>query len=272
MKTILTLVLSLIMISSYSQYSAYYNVYKKVDVNQKVNISGNINTIDYGSLALANAQREKNRFENEKYLDEKERRISLEIASNPMKAYDYGEDYSYFAKNADKLNFKKFRLNFKILNSNLFTDVGALKVENVSIDGIKTQIQMYLPMYLKVALNIEDSLKFNRINIQQINEISSSEYGKIKAFVHKKDIERSTVFGVGGFLGTIIYEDDYQLAISDNYQSFSKDGIRYVVKVKYFGNKKDTNFEKLEGRRYYLRNVIEKYISSASITDYKIKD
>ena len=51
---------------------------------------------------------------------------------------------------------------------------------------------------------------------------------------------------------------------------YSQDSLQTLRNIN--KNKKDTNFEKLEGRRYYLRNVIEKYISSASITDYKIKD
>ena len=270
MKLISTLVFTLLIISSYSQYSTYYNVYKKVDINQKVNISGNINTIDFGALSLANAQREKNRFENEKYLDEKERRISLEIASDPMKAYEYGEENSYTSNKME--GFKKITLNQRMLNKSLFANLNNGTFENISYDGIRTQILCYTPSIHKEYINLEDTLRYEKYKIGEINEIFLKEYGMTKVFMHKKDLNRATVFSIGGFIGTLIWEDEYENRITDNYQSISKDGIRNMVRVRYIGNKNEIDFEKLEGRRFYLRRVIEKMISSASITDYKIKD
>ena len=84
---------------------------------------------------------------------------------------------------------------------------------------------------------------------------------------------RATVFGFRGFKSTIIWEDNYQYTITDNYNSFDKsigNGIFYSVKVRTYGNKNEVTFEKLEGRRYYLKRLIEKIISTASVTDVKL--
>lgn len=99
-KTILTILATAnFIITAQAQYSTYYNadinqnVNANVNINKNVNVSGTvyehktISTIDYGALQLANAQREKNRLENIKYADEQQRQISLEVASNPLKAY-----------------------------------------------------------------------------------------------------------------------------------------------------------------------------------------
>ena len=98
MKTLLLTLLSLPMIG-FGQYSNYYNIDHNINanINKNVNISGNvrttktIKTIDYGQLALANAEKEKNRLASIKYADERQRLIALEIAGNPVKAYDYGQ-------------------------------------------------------------------------------------------------------------------------------------------------------------------------------------
>src|SRR5690606_13409338 len=89
-------------------------------------------------------------------------------------------------------------------------------------------------------------------------------------YVHKKDVNRAKVWGVKGYVGTLIYEDDYEYTIGDNYMSFDEDkkkGIYYYVKVRYFGDKDEITFEDLEGRRYYLKGLIEKIISTAKIID-----
>jgi hypothetical protein len=267
MKIIFSVLFCFLSLFSFSQYSYYYNAYKSVDVNQKV--SGNINTIDYGSLSLANAQRERTRLENLKYNDNREREICLEIASNPLKAFDYGEFGSSHFK--DKNGFKKFTFSYKILHPTLFTSIGPGTYQNLSSDGINTQIFIYFPNHYNNIINIEDTMKFETNKVGEINEVFLKDYGLTKVFLHKKDLERTTVFGIGGFVGTRIWEDNYQYVISDSYQSFSNDNIRFFILVKYSGNKKDTNFEKLEGRKYYLRRGIEMMISSASITDYKFK-
>ena len=265
MKTILTLVLSLLMISSYSQYSAYYNVYKSVDVNQKINISGNINTIDFGALSLANAQREKNRLESQKYVDERTKEIANGKAKKLAEA-NFGTQIDLVGKNDETNNFKKYTYHLRVPHPSIFSHLKGGNFENVSDDGVKTELLIFLPMYNKdkIEVNVEENQKFSEDTIGQI-----IKDGNDKIFLHKKDIGRATVFGISGFRGTLIFEDNYEYRITENYQSYSDDGILYNVKVRYSGSKKEINFEKLEGRRYYLRRLIEKIISTASITDYK---
>lgn len=253
-------------LNSLSQYSNYYNIYKTVDVNQKVSVSGNINTIDYGTLALANAQREKNRLENQKYADERAKDIALSIANNPMLAFDYGTQIDLVSKKDEVNNFKKYTYHLRIPHPSLFTHIKGGEFENVSDDGVRTELIIFLPMYNKnkVEVNVEENQKYNKLIVGQLNKD-----GNESLFLHKKNIERANVFGVGGFRGTLIFEDDYEYRITDNYQSYSTDGVFYNVKVRYRGSKNEINFEKLEGRRYYLKRLIEKIISTASITDYK---
>ena len=95
MKYNLIYTLILVPIFSLAQYSKYY----QVDVNQNIKADVNINqtvsgevtykTIDYGELAKANALKEKIRLQNKIYDSEEERKRSLEIAQNPLKAYKY---------------------------------------------------------------------------------------------------------------------------------------------------------------------------------------
>ena len=44
-------------------------------------------------------------------------------------------------------------------------------------------------------------------------------------------------------------------------------GVEILVKVRYHGDKDDVTFEQLEGRRYYLKELIEKIISTAKVND-----
>ena len=89
MKKLLFLTLLIVYSNVNAQYSGYYTVNQNVNanINENVNVSGNVNvnknisTIDYGKLALANAENEKTRLENLKYADQQQKRISLEIAS-----------------------------------------------------------------------------------------------------------------------------------------------------------------------------------------------
>ena len=117
-------------------------------------------------------------------------------------------------------------------------------------------------------LKIEDMAKLHNI---KVGELNTGGIGGDEFFVHKKDINRATVYGVKGFKGTIIWEDDYQYTITDNYSSrkFEGNSIMYSVKVRTYGDKDEVTFEQLEGRRYYLRRLIEKVISTATVTNTK---
>jgi len=263
------------------QYSTYYNidVNKKVNVNQNVNVSGSIyehqtiTTIDYGALALANAQREANRLENIKYADEQQRRISLEVVSDPVKAYDYGYQSTFTMKGAiiKPTGFKSFTMSYRIPHNALFVQAGAGRFENVSSDGITTEIIFIPPGYNKekIDVDIEKIAKMEDVIVGQLNAIGMN--GE-EHFVHKKEVNRSTVFGVKGFKSTLIWEDDYQYTITDNFRSYDaskKNGVGYWVKVRTYGSKNEVTFEELEGRRYYLRQLVEKVISTAVVYDMR---
>lgn len=259
-----------------AQYSNYYNLNVKSRSDVDVNVGGTVNvnehktitTIDYGALQLANAQREALNFDKIKYTDDRERRINLEIASNPVMAYDYGHDINVTFKGEDAAsrNFKKFTIKYRIPHSSLFVLAGAGRYENVSLDGVKTEIVIIGCVYNSddVKIDMEKGAKMEEIKVGELNDL--------KRFVHKKDIDRATVFGVNGFKSSVFWEDDYQYTISDIYASFDNqvgNGITYSVKVKTYGSKKEVTFEQLEGRRYYLRQLIEKIVSTAFIYDYK---
>ena len=108
---------SLSIVANAQIYSNYYNINKKVDVNvsgsidvnQKVNVTKTIKTIDYGQLALANAQKEKNRLEKLKYNSAVAQKKILEIIDDPINAYKYGRTsyISYNKEDCKKMDLKK---------------------------------------------------------------------------------------------------------------------------------------------------------------------
>ena len=285
MKNILTTIAFVLAFTSISnaQYSNYYNlnVNQKLNanINQNVNINGTvfenktITSIDYGALSLANAQRESNRLENVKYAEEQQKRISLEIASAPVKAFDYGyqNNFTLKGKDAKSRGFKNFSISYIIPNNSLFVQAGGGRFENVSSDGITTEIIINGPQYniTKLEMNMENWAKNDSTKVGQLNKnVQTGE----EFFVHKKDVNRATVFGVKGFKSTLIWEDNYQYTITDNFASYNiseGNGVVCEVIVRTYGNKSEVNFEKLEGRRFYLRQLVEKVVSTAVVYDMK---
>lgn len=262
MKLFYTLILVLSTFCASAQYSNYYNVNKNIGVSGNLNI----NTIDYGQLALANAQREKNNLENQKYLDQRDKEISLAIATNPLLAYDYGTT-SGETRLKNLKDFSRLSYQYVLPHKSLFVFAGTGRLENISQDGITTDINFYSPSVPhKTQQEIENEAKQLTIKVGQIND-----FGNTKAFVHKLDIGRANVWGSTGYVSTIIWEDDYQITITDNYRSLSQDGVYNFIKVRYYGNKKEITFEQLEGRRYYLRRLIEKIISTGYNYEYSFK-
>lgn len=265
-----------------SQQSNYYSVDVNQTVNSRenINVSGNvsinknISTIDYGNLALANAENERTRLENLKYTDNKKRQISLVIASDPSKAFDYGYQNTFTVKGKDaKLyNFKKFTMSYQIPNETLFVSAGAGRFENVSSNDITTEILISAPYYNAENRDIDVEETGKLKNIQEGAFTTELNPNGNEIFVHKKDLNRATVFGHKGFKTTIKWEDDYQNTITDNFTSFNKsegNGVIYYIKVRTYGDKDFVTFEELEGRRYYLKRLIEKVISTAYVTDMK---
>lgn len=161
-------------------------------------------------------------------------------------------------------------MSYKVPHNSVFVFAGAGRLENVSQEGITTEIIFSGPVYNKenIEIDVENNAKMEEMIVGQLND--DGEGGKI--FVHKKEIDRATVYGVKGFKSSLIWEDDYQYTITDNFQSFDptqKYGVMYFVKVRTYGSKNEVTFEQLEGRRYYLRQLIEKIISTAMIYDMK---
>ncbi len=216
MKKFLLLALVIAFSTANAQYSRYYIINQKlnasVNVSGNVNVNSNISTIDYGKLALANAENEKTRLENLKYTDEKQKRISLEIASDPTKAFDYGYQNTFDVKGKDaKLyGFRNFKMSYRVPHHSLFVKAGDGRFENVSVDGVTTEIFFIAPFYNKenTELDVEKILKMDSVKIGELNEKIGPNGSTI--FVHKKDINRATVFGSKGYSGTLIWEDDYQ--------------------------------------------------------------
>jgi len=282
----------------YAQYSAYYNVNTNANVNVNANVNHNvsgsvfeyktINTIDYGALQLANAQREKNKLEQQKFADDRQRQMMLEISENPVKAYDYGSWYTisskdknwnkskeskeYLKKAKEGSGFGEFRIDY-VVPTALFTFLNAFQLQNVSSDGVTTDVFIYLPMYNKEKMNIDIEKEFEDVVTGKEFEQPDEQNKLRKAIFHKKELNRATIYGAKGFRDTYAWEDKFENGITDNYRFIAENlgnGYQVWIKVRYYGNKSETDFEKLEGRRYYLKPLIEKIVSTAKINDLKI--
>ena len=278
---------------AYSQYSSYYNVKANVKLNANVNhnVSGNIyeyktiTTIDYGALKLANAQNEKNRLEQQKFADERQRQIAIEISNDPLKAYDYGNWFTISSKDKiwkqnkawkeslkdvkESTGLKEFRVDYLVPNSQIFTMLNIYQLQNVSSEGVKTDVFFYLPMYNKDNVKVDYEAGFEKVIIGEVEQ--SDDQNKIrKVFLHKKELNRATVYGTKGYRETYAWEDKFEVGLTDNYTYNYENlgnGLSVNVKVRYYGNKSEIDFEMLEGRRYYLKALIEKLVSTAKVSD-----
>jgi hypothetical protein len=280
----LTLSLSFPAISQYSTYYGTYNVNNRLQMNANVNSTSYINktitSIDYGSLALANAENEKTRLKLKEFSNEVEKQKATEIAVNPMKAFDYGIDnfWALKSKEAKALGFDKLSWYHKIPHPSLFIKTTGYNYRNVSDKNIITEIELIGPFKIegvsdkvrKTKMNelyqklLENAEEFSKLPEFTVGEISK----EINAFIHKKELKRATVFGVNGFKASLIYEDDYQLVIKDNYYA-SINGVILLAGVRYKGEKGEVTFEELEGRRYYLKKLCDQIIATSSFPVFK---
>ena len=276
----------------YSQYSAYYNVNTNSNVNVNANVNHNvsgsvyefktISTIDYGALQLANAQKEKNRLEQQRFADERQKQVAIEISENPIKAYDYGSWFTISSKDKKKWNkeelkkikeiygFKEFRMDYVVPNGSVFLMLNAYQLQNVSLDGIKTEVYLFLPMYNKEKKKDDFEEDFDKVEIGKEIDQLDDENKMRKVIFHKKELNRATVYGAKGYRSTYVWEDKFEDGITDNYTYYSENlgnGFTVFVKVRYYGNKSEIDFEKLEGRRFYLKPLIEKIISTAKVSE-----
>lgn len=253
-----------------AQYSTYYNVNENIKISGTVN--QNIRTIDYGKLALANAENEKTRLQGLIYEDQKVKAISLEIASNPIKSYEYGTDniMTFTNEVAKKNGFIKCKQHWKIPNSALFDNAGVGRYQNVSLNGITAEFSVYnAHVFLDSMGNIltPSAVEKNFENVK----LGKMFNGTDTVYSYKSEVNRATVFGIKGYSIKIAWESKYEFGITDNYQSIDVNGILFCVKARYYGDKDEVTFEQLEGRRYYLKSLIEKIVSTAYISDFKVK-
>lgn len=346
-------------ICGFSQYSSIFTpsstYYVEADVNTKVSGTVNVNTrktittIDYGALAQANAQREANRIASQKLAIEQSRyntevakneairyeKICLDIAKNPLLALDYGTRYSYVTNYQNKGwksvstigGLKSFHTSMVMPHQSLFQNVGNFRMENISTDGITTEILYELPQhiysneilihnkteldaYTKIQLplvqyysqtekpirknysnkeyykfdlqryiNVCDSLDNIRLYYSAdfdafggYNEGAMNFDGTDSFFTHKKETVRRVVSGFPGYRYTSIWEDKYQICITDYYLS-TYNNTNYRCKVRYKADKvSELTFEDLEGRRYYLSKLVDKHIASILIKDIIVSD
>ena len=280
----------------FGQYSTYYGTYdinaninQNVNVTQDVNVSGNINktiqTIDYGALRLANAQREKNRLEAQVYSDNLQKNQALEIASNPIKAFDYGKDNYWVMdkENAEERGFSKRSTYYhKIPNEALFVSTGGYNYRNESIDGVVTELEFndvrnlftstyFLKMKKDEKKQIIDGWKpylgkTEEYVKKEVSRLKVGEKFEDKFFTHKININKAKVFGFEGYVYTWCYEDDYEFVIKDNYFVIGENGVYIQTGVRYRGDKDFVDFEMLEGRRAYLKRLCDQIIATASIS------
>lgn len=287
MRYIFIYILSFWAQTTYGQFSTYYgtyNVNNKSQISANINVTGNINktitTIDYGSLALANAEREKTRLQSIKYANELERQRALDIAINPMLAFDYGKDNTWQAKgkSAKGYGFSKFSWYHKVPHNSIFVSTGGYKYRNVSDKNVTTELELKGAYYIDglekdmkekmqqhFKLLIEDIEKYIEFPDDTVGVYSS----KNEVFLHKKEVKRAKVFGVNGFKGTVIFESKYDYAIVENYYAYVN-GIILSAVVSYSGDKSEVTFEELEGRRYYLKRLCDQIIATSIFSDSKL--
>lgn len=268
-----------------AQYSSYYkvdaNINKNLNVNaninKNVNVTGTVSTIDYGALANANAQREANRLSLMQYANQRAKEAAIAIANDPSKAYDYGTDNNWEvdSKSRKKLGWdRKVKYMYhKIPHNSLFDKTGnGYNYENISEDGVKTQIIINGVYTLKTYRKSNPSFSPNFEEVYEYKDFTEGELSDLgggkMSMLHKKDIKRANVGGYDGFRGTLIWEDKYEKAITDNYGSYViGNGKTYIfsVKARYKGDVDEVTFEQLEGRRYYFRKLVDRMVSTIKI-------
>jgi len=271
--------------ASFGNYSSYYgktdvNVKGKIDVNIKKNVNKSvtirktIKTIDYGQLALAEAEKEKNRLEKLRFAEEKEKFIAMEIAADPIKAYDYGNQNDW-KNTGDRSGFTKFTLGHRQPHPSLFTNLKGYNYQNISRNNITTEIQIWSPKYTLGEISPHPSdLELLELGVEAYCKFDGNwKVGTVSSkgnFLHKQDVNKVKVFRHPGFSRTRIYEDDYEYVIEDNFYAVYN-GIVFQADVKYIGDKDEISFEDLEGRRYYFKSLCNQIISTAFLDDYTKK-
>ena len=96
---------------------------------------------------------------------------------------------------------------------------------------------------------------------------------KSKIYYDKKELNRATVFGTKGYKSTKVWEDKFEYGIDDTFSSLNQNvgnGYFMTAIVRHYGDKDDITFEQLEGRRFYFKQLMEKIISTATVSNEKV--
>ena len=285
-------------ILSFSQNSKYYTV----NVNQDIKVEGKIETIDYGAMALAEAQNEKNALASKIYNDDSQKQNAIEIANNPLNAYDYGEDIIWDVdaaynvaegqrKIAKSFGFNYFYAKHKRPNSALYALYnGGWSYINESNNGVTTILTLNIPEHILTKTETTDMKKKDRqATIEYWNKLwGNTEYylknyfdltlgiknagTKDEYYLHKVEIKRANVAGSDGFVLTRCKETNYERIIEDFYISLTSDGFYKTSSVTYKGDRDVIDFNELESRRAYLGALNRKLISTISLYNYKLNN
>ena len=272
---------------SYSSFYGAHNVNSNVTIKQNINVSGKvktestIHTIDYGALAQANALQEANRLKRKQYNDQRAKQIGIDIANNPIIAYKYGRPALHQTLRSWAINRgirPKYGVFFIAPNAAIFDRLEYNQFRNVSSSGVTAEFSIELPYkYLSMITNPKvkeiwseeqlENFKLRENNPREVALPSWMEKGSDYTWGYLHDIELYTanIYGSDGFRGTIKYEDEFNIYIEDTYVAALKSGLYGSGKiiVSYKGDKRSSTFEELEGRRYYLKPLIEKTIANA---------
>ncbi|MDA8819733.1 hypothetical protein N9N66_03980 [Schleiferiaceae bacterium] len=291
---------------TYSTFYGTYDVNKNVNVSgtitKDVNVSGTVNqnvnktvrTIDYGALAAANAQQEANRLMARRYSDEREARIAEAIAADPFAAFTYATKWSQsLNKREAKKNNRGFTnrtyWEFRVPHPLLFSNTAKFGVyRNSSESGVVTEISLgsvynYVELWHleKWRQEVSEKPDVNTyapktraerfIELYPVGEICPylKKHKDENVFTHKAEIAPTTVYGHEGYKGTVILERDYSYEIREIY--FSQDSyapMHYSCSVEYTILKNEGTFEDLEGRRHYLKRLLEEIIATAQCRYY----
>lgn len=272
----------LVPIFSLAQYSKYY----QVDVNQNIRADVNINqtvsgevtykTIDYGELAKANALKEKIRLQNKIYDSEEERKRSLEIAQNPLKAYEYGT-WKWQKVSKKQNGYGNRWVYYKLPHNALFKQSG-FGIDNTSDDFVITRLSVdypqsfsekhfkktmgkNLPLFVKKIVELKKPTTFCKLPFVKVGEKLDLNNDDVEEFFHKKEFSRSRIFGKTAYVASVFCEDDFEIFIKDYYMAISGGKI-YTTTATFSGDKSLVNFEQLEGRRFYFKNLILELFST----------
>lgn len=269
MKKIYNSLMLLFFIFSSAQKINYYNLDASIksDIKVKTTVEKYTTIIDYGKIAQANVDYEKNRLERDKYNYKIAEDISNKVAIYPDLAIDYGITYYWKPKNM--FGVKKATVQF-IYPNLFFNQTNAEYIHN-GPKGITTRLNFFighpkgkdLPPSL-IGASSDDVAKY------QLQEGGTYYDGEIPLSVIAVEKDFGSISSISGFKYSAAMEGDAQIMIIDQIAASVIDGIRILVVVKYTGSKRNVSYIDLKQQQEYMRPLIDKFCSKIKILDYKL--